>query len=550
VGATNSATARPYADLVEADGPSAYWPLSEAAGVAVDHTGLADLTVNTGVTRRQAGAITGDSDAAYAFAGTSSGYLANASTTAVAGPQTFSVEAWFQTTTGAGGKIVGYGSARTGLSTAFDRHVYMDPSGRLYFGVHNGAIQVINTTTAYNDGKWHHVVGTLGRNGLAFYVDGVLVGQRAGVTSAQRYNGFWRVGGDATTTWPGGGTWFSGRIDEVAVYPTALTAQQVAAHNTAGRTGQVANAAPTAAFTSSAAGLVVSVDGSTSADADGRVASYAWEFGDGGTGTGATASHTYAAAGTYQVELTVTDDKGATGSVTRAVTVTAPQPPAEEPPAQQTPFAVDSFGRTVTGGWGTADVGGAWTIAGSTASPQVVNGAGQISGAAGKESRAGLAGVSQQEVAVQADITLPQAATGGGAYISLAGRRIGTSDYRATLRFQASGLVDLRLDRMVNGTETVLRTVRIPGTYTAGTPLTVRLELTGNGTTTLKGKAWAAGTTEPADWTVTTTDSTAALQAPGGVYLETYTASTATRTQVFRIDDLRAGAAGETPAVR
>ncbi|MGY1693262.1 hypothetical protein ACI79I_24345, partial [Geodermatophilus sp. SYSU D01105] len=135
-----------------------------------------------------------------------------------------------------------------------------------------------------------------------------------------------------------------------------------------------------------------------------------------------------------------------------------------------------------------------------------------------------------------------------GAYISLAGRRIGTSDYRATLRFQASGLVDLRLDRYVNGTETVLRTVRIPGTYAAGTPLTVRLELTGDGTTTLKAKAWAAGTTEPADWTVTTTDDTAALQAPGGVHLETYTASTATRTQVFRIDNLRAQVPGAVQA--
>ncbi|MGY1693261.1 PKD domain-containing protein, partial [Geodermatophilus sp. SYSU D01105] len=201
-------------------------------------------------------------------------------------------------------------------------------------------------------------------------------------------------------------------------------------------------------------------DGSASADADGRVASYAWEFGDGGTGTGATASHTYAAAGTYQVKLTVTDEKGATGTVTRAVTVTAPQPPVEEPPTEEppvqgAPFAVDSFGREVASGWGAAEVGGAWTVAGSTAAARVVDGAGQISGAAGKESRAGLADVAQQEVAVQADITLPQAATGGGAYISLAGRRIGTSDYRATLRFQASGLVDLRLDRYVNGTETV-----------------------------------------------------------------------------------------------
>ena len=38
-------------------------------------------------------------------------------------------------------------------------------------------------------------------------------------------------------------------------------------------------------------------------------------------GSGATAIHTYAAAGTYTVSLTVTDDLGATGTTARAVTV-------------------------------------------------------------------------------------------------------------------------------------------------------------------------------------------------------------------------------------
>ena len=54
-------------------------------------------------------------------------------------------------------------------------------------------------------------------------------------------------------------------------------------------------------------------------DADGTVASYAWAFGDTTTGSGRTTSRTYAAAGTYSVRLTVTDDDGATSSVTRSV---------------------------------------------------------------------------------------------------------------------------------------------------------------------------------------------------------------------------------------
>ena len=86
----------------------------------------------------------------------------------------------------------------------------------------------------------------------------------------------------------------------------------------------VPNSAPTAAFFTSGTGLTVNFDASSSSDTDGSIVSYAWEFGDNATGTGATASHEYAAAGTYNVKLTVTDDRGATGTVIRTVTVVEP----------------------------------------------------------------------------------------------------------------------------------------------------------------------------------------------------------------------------------
>ena len=83
----------------------------------------------------------------------------------------------------------------------------------------------------------------------------------------------------------------------------------------------VPNVPPTAAFTSNCDHLGCAFDGSGSSDSDGSITSYAWDFGDGATGTGASPQHTYDAAGTYTVKLTVTDDRGGTDTATQDVKV-------------------------------------------------------------------------------------------------------------------------------------------------------------------------------------------------------------------------------------
>ncbi|WP_020576111.1 PKD domain-containing protein [Actinopolymorpha alba] len=83
------------------------------------------------------------------------------------------------------------------------------------------------------------------------------------------------------------------------------------------------NQAPTASFTVECDDRACSVNGSGSKDPDGTIASYAWNFGDGATGSGATASHTYAADGAYTVRLTVTDNEGAIGQIERRISVAA-----------------------------------------------------------------------------------------------------------------------------------------------------------------------------------------------------------------------------------
>ena len=89
-----------------------------------------------------------------------------------------------------------------------------------------------------------------------------------------------------------------------------------------------ANQPPVAAFvatpTTGAAPLLVNVDASTSTDADGQILAYAWDFGDGTMGMGATASHSYPIAGIYTISLIVTDDGGAMDTATAVITVDPP----------------------------------------------------------------------------------------------------------------------------------------------------------------------------------------------------------------------------------
>jgi peroxiredoxin len=91
------------------------------------------------------------------------------------------------------------------------------------------------------------------------------------------------------------------------------------------------NAPPTASFTRSPlSGSVphsVFFDATSSADSDGAIASYSWNFGDGSTGDGVTPTHTFSGVGTFSVVLTVADDRGKQAETLRMVDVTASDAP-------------------------------------------------------------------------------------------------------------------------------------------------------------------------------------------------------------------------------
>jgi PKD repeat protein len=139
------------------------------------------------------------------------------------------------------------------------------------------------------------------------------------------------VNASVTITLPAAGSYY------VFVQGTGKGDPKATGYSSYGSVGQYAlsasyptagSQAPVARITTSTvrgtAPLAVNFSGTGSTDGDGSIVSYAWAFGDGGTATGATASRTYTAPGSYVAQLTVTDNGNLTGASSVTITVDAP----------------------------------------------------------------------------------------------------------------------------------------------------------------------------------------------------------------------------------
>ena len=301
------------------------------------------------------------------------------------------------------------------------------------------------------------------------------------------------------------------------------------------------NIAPTAAFTSSVNNLTAAFDGRGSTDPEGPIASYSWNFGDGApAGTGAQPSHTYTSAGDYAVTLTVTDGAGATDTETQTVSVS-------EPPPGPVDFVADTFTRTTTNGWGSAETGGAWTISGTASNFAVNNGSGAITIPAAGNTRLVYAGATtRSDTDLRLTMSLDKVPNGSGAYLDVVGRRVSTNnEYRARLVMSSNGRITVQLTSL-RGTSSpvgIATAVTLPTTitYSAGSQLNVRMQVTGTNPTTVRLKVWPATQAEPTAWQTTATDSFAALQNPGAVGMTTYLSGSVTNGPVVvRLDNLTA----------
>jgi hypothetical protein len=151
-------------------------------------------------------------------------------------PNPFTYELWFKTTSVSGGVLAGFSDVKTGAGTVSDRNLYMTNSGQLVFGVHTSSYKTISSTTAYNDGAWHHVAASLGSSGLLLVVDGARVATDGTTTVGTTGTGYWRFGYGVLSGWPSAPTsnFLAADIDELHVFSKQLTDPQVNGDYSAG----------------------------------------------------------------------------------------------------------------------------------------------------------------------------------------------------------------------------------------------------------------------------------------------------------------------------
>jgi len=316
-----------YSSAVLADAPAGYWRLGEPSGTVVTDTsgaGRSGAFVGN-PTLGVPGALSSDTNTAVGFNGTTQyGQVPYAA--ALNAPQ-FSVEAWAYVTGGQGTFRSVVTSRDSSASTTRGYVLYAAADGSWQFWIGAGGAgqwqQVFGPAVALN--TWTHLVGTYDGTTAQLYVNGTLVAATQATLSANTVRPL-RFAAGATE---GNASFhFPGRVDEVAVYGSALQPSRVQSHFAAATQAggnQPPIAVASAAPTSGQVPLTVTFNGSGSSDPDGSIASYSWDLdGDGAfdDASGATPSFTYTVTGTYTARLRVTDNAGAS-SVSTGVTIAA-----------------------------------------------------------------------------------------------------------------------------------------------------------------------------------------------------------------------------------
>ncbi len=211
-----------YYNTVMNDRPMAYYRLGDIATTTLaDASGNArnGTYVNSGYTQNQTGAIVNDADKSVLWGGTAKGNVDNLPVNTAAGART-TVEFWM------------YWNGTQGVMP-FGFNYYDLWTNNNRFGFNSACSDVYGVATAGLANRWVHVVAVFTNANTSqnrLYIDGARRNLSGTITCNQSVTSIASISG-----WRGNAGYnFGGRIDEVSIYNGELSAEQVAAHYTAG----------------------------------------------------------------------------------------------------------------------------------------------------------------------------------------------------------------------------------------------------------------------------------------------------------------------------
>jgi hypothetical protein len=204
-----------------------YWRLGETSGTsAADAAGTHTATYTGGYTLGQPSLVTTDTNPSVALNGTGSVGVPDATDLKFAGP--FSLEAWIRPTS-----LPAAGAFASVLTKAESYSLQFNGPQLEYTIIQNGVRQRLKAPAgSIAAGSTYHVVGSYDGTTQRLYLNGKMVSSAALSGAATSTTNPLTIG-----SWNGSGEYFSGRVDDVAVYGKALSAVQVSNHYTAGAGG-------------------------------------------------------------------------------------------------------------------------------------------------------------------------------------------------------------------------------------------------------------------------------------------------------------------------
>jgi Concanavalin A-like lectin/glucanases superfamily len=226
-----------YSAVVLADSPIRYHRLGESSGASAIDAGsqLQNGTI-TSVSYGTAGLLVADSDTAMTFNGTSS-YITLPATGLPTGAASWTMECWITTPnplpTSLGTVMMMMGHETTGNGAT----LFLDAASGGKITVDAWSSTAVAWSTLPGVSTTYHVVATYDGTTLSLYVNGSLVNSATASFSLTYPDG--AGGAIGATSGVTQDSRYAGVIDEVAIYSTALSATQVAAHYTAGTIGGI-----------------------------------------------------------------------------------------------------------------------------------------------------------------------------------------------------------------------------------------------------------------------------------------------------------------------